>query len=73
MVATYSPKRRVILNSSKQSHFLHARFFIGLIFDPEDWKDAFLRNISWFLTDYMPLYTRKLNSSNVLFINKLNK
>jgi hypothetical protein len=32
-------------------------FFFGLFFDTEDVGDLFLRNVGWFSTDYMALYT----------------
>jgi hypothetical protein len=28
---------------------------LGLLFDPEDGQDKFLRNIGWLSTDYMAL------------------
>jgi hypothetical protein len=31
---------------------LWASFLLGLLFDPEDGDDMFLRNIGWLSTDY---------------------
>jgi hypothetical protein len=36
-----------------------AGFLLGVIFDPEDGGDIFLRNIGWLSTDYMALYPRR--------------
>jgi hypothetical protein len=40
---------------------------LGLLFDPEDGCDMFLRNFSWLSTDYMctALYSRSQNSSSL--------
>jgi hypothetical protein len=58
---------------------LHAGFFLGLFFDHEDDGDMFLRNVSWFSTDYMMFCPRRQNSwnpvqnhSSYLFQNHFN-
>jgi hypothetical protein len=43
---------------------LRAGFLLGLVFDPEDGSDIFLRNIGSLSTAYMALYPRKYNYSN---------
>jgi hypothetical protein len=42
-------------------YLLHAGFLSGLLFDPEDGGDIFLRNVGWLSTDYMALYPRRQN------------
>jgi hypothetical protein len=37
---------------SSASYLLDAGFFLGLLFDPGDGDDIFLRNIRWLSTDY---------------------
>jgi hypothetical protein len=37
----------------------HARFLLGLFFDPEDGDYMSLRNVRWLLTDYTALYPRR--------------
>jgi hypothetical protein len=37
------------------SRCFHAGFLLGL-FDPEDWRDMFLRNVGWLSTHYTALY-----------------
>jgi hypothetical protein len=44
-------------------YLLHAGFFFGLLFYPEDVGDIFLRNVSCLSTDYTVLYPRRQNSS----------
>jgi hypothetical protein len=39
--------------------YYHAGFLLGLLFDPEDGGDTFLRNVASLLTDYMALYPRR--------------
>jgi hypothetical protein len=43
---------------------LHAGFLPGLLFDPEDGGDMFVRNVSWLETDYTVLNPRRQNSSS---------
>jgi hypothetical protein len=38
---------------------VHAGFLSGLFFDPEDWGDMFLQNISWYSWDYMESYAKR--------------
>jgi hypothetical protein len=38
---------------------LHARFFLGLFFYPEDGGDIFLQNVIWLSADYTALYLRR--------------
>jgi hypothetical protein len=42
---------------------LHAGFFLGPFFEPEDGGDMFHQNISWLSVDYTASYPRKQNSS----------
>jgi hypothetical protein len=42
---------------------LLAGFCWTYFFDPEDWGDMFLRNVSWNSTDYMASYPRRWYSS----------
>jgi hypothetical protein len=37
------------------SNRFHADFLLGLLFEPEDEGDMFLRNVGWLSTDYMAL------------------
>jgi hypothetical protein len=41
------------------SSMLQAGFILGLVFDPEDGGDIFLRNACSLSTDYTALYPRK--------------
>jgi hypothetical protein len=38
---------------------LHIGFPLGLLFEPKDGGDIFLRNVGWLLTDYTALYSRR--------------
>jgi hypothetical protein len=38
---------------------LHAGFLLGLLFDPEDEGEMFLRKLGLFSTDYTALYPRR--------------
>jgi hypothetical protein len=57
----YNPKFRQADCSA--CHLLHAGFLNGIVFDPEDGGNMFLRNVSWLWTDYTTLYARGQNSS----------
>jgi hypothetical protein len=41
---------------------LHASFLLGILFNPEDGGDMFLRNVGWFSTDYIAIYPRTLEN-----------
>jgi hypothetical protein len=45
------------------SKLCHAGFLLGLLFDPEDGSDIFLRNVVGWFSDYMVPYPRTYNSS----------
>jgi hypothetical protein len=45
-------------------YLLHADFFLGPFFDPEDGGDVFLCNIGRLSTDYTSLYPRSKNFIN---------
>jgi hypothetical protein len=38
---------------------IHADLLLGLLFDPEDGSDIFLRNVGRLSTDYTALYSRR--------------
>jgi hypothetical protein len=40
-----------------------AGLLLGLVFNPEDRGDTFLRNVGWFSTDNAAMYPRGQNSS----------
>jgi hypothetical protein len=42
---------------------LHSGFFVGLLFDPEDWGGMFIRNVGWLSTEYTASYPRRWYSS----------
>jgi hypothetical protein len=42
---------------------------LGLLFDPEDGGDMFLRNVGWLSTDCTALYPRRQYSSPTLFLH----
>jgi hypothetical protein len=44
-------------------YHLHAGFLLGILFDPEDGDDMFLRIFSSMSTNYMVLYPRRQNWS----------
>jgi hypothetical protein len=46
---------------SRAFFIFHADFLLGILFDPEDGGDIFLRNFGRFLMDYTALYPRRLN------------
>jgi hypothetical protein len=54
-------RRRV----SSACSLLHAGFLLGLLIDPEDGGDIFLRNIDFPLPDYMALYSRREHCKNL--------
>jgi hypothetical protein len=39
---------------------------LDLFFDPDDGDDIFLRNVDWFLRDYMALHPRKYFITTIL-------
>jgi hypothetical protein len=41
----------------------HAGFLLGLLVDPDDGGDVFLRNVGWLSTGYIAFYPRRHNSS----------
>jgi hypothetical protein len=41
-------------------YLLHAGFLLDSFFVPEDESEMFLRNVSWFSTNYTALYSRKI-------------
>jgi hypothetical protein len=41
---------------------LHAGFSLGLLFDPEDGGDMFVRNVDWHSLNYTALYPTRLNN-----------
>jgi hypothetical protein len=47
-------------SESSACYLLHAIFLRGLVFDPEDGGDMFLRNFGYILKDYMELYPTAL-------------
>jgi hypothetical protein len=52
-------KRRKIRESQPRSttwYMLDASFLIGLLINPEDGNEMFLRIVSWLLWDYTALY-----------------
>jgi hypothetical protein len=44
--------RRSMLFVASACHLLHNGYLHGLLFDPENGRDIFLRNIGWLSTDY---------------------
>jgi hypothetical protein len=44
---------------------LHASFSLGLLSDPDDGGDMFLRNVGWLSPHYTALYPRRQNSSSL--------
>jgi hypothetical protein len=42
--------------ASSVCYLLHAGFMLGVLFDPEDGGDIFLRNVGRLSTDYTALY-----------------
>jgi hypothetical protein len=52
---------------SSVSFFLHAGSLFGLLFDPKDGGDMYLRNVGWYSTDYTALYSRRFLSWRLLF------
>jgi hypothetical protein len=61
-MSQYQPK---FWRNISSGYFLHAGFLLGLFFGPEDGGDMFLRNVGWFLKDYMVLYRVKGNFSHI--------
>jgi hypothetical protein len=53
--------------SKKSYHLLHADFWLGVFFDPEDRSDMFLWNVSWLSTEYAALDPRRQNSQSSLW------
>jgi hypothetical protein len=47
---------------------LHVSFLLGLLFDPEDGRNLFLRNVGLLLPDYTAVYPRKWNFSEVFHL-----
>jgi hypothetical protein len=47
---------------------LHAGYFLGLLFNLEDRREMFLRNIGSILTDYTSLYSRRYNTPIMLVV-----
>jgi hypothetical protein len=45
--------------SQVNCYLLHAGFFLGLLFDPEE-RDIFLRSVGWLSKDYMALCSQKI-------------
>jgi hypothetical protein len=44
---------------------IHAGFFLGLLFSPEDGGVMFLRNVGWPPTEYTVLYLRNHRCENL--------
>lgn len=66
-VTSYSSMKVNWLSVEHLCHLLlHAGFFTGIFFDPEDGRGVFLRDISWHLPDNTVLYFRRYNSSQSL-------
>jgi hypothetical protein len=49
---------------------LHSDFLLGLVFDPEETSDMFLRNVDLLSTNYMPLYYRRYRSLKIEFLGQ---
>jgi hypothetical protein len=59
---SYSSLRLMIRETTDQEGYcypLHAGFFLGSFFYPEDGGDMFIRNVGGLLTDYTELYSRR--------------
>jgi hypothetical protein len=52
---------------------LRAGFFFGLLLDPEDGVNIFLRNVNCLLVYYIALYPRRQSFRNHLCVNLLHK
>jgi hypothetical protein len=49
-------------------YLLHARFLLGLFFNPEDGGYICIRNVGWFSADYTALYYKRTNINIALIL-----